>query len=84
MWWHGGWGWWFITPLVAVAFWVAAIGLVVSLLRGRPGPTTTEPTRSASPEEALAQRYARGEIDDDEYHHRLDTLRGVNRAGGRP
>jgi len=27
-------------------------------------------------EELLAQRYARGEIDTDEYHSRLDTLRG--------
>jgi putative membrane protein len=83
MWWHGGWGWWLIMPLVTVAFWVAVIGLVVSLLRGRPGPTPTEAPRPASPEEILAQRYARGEIEDDEYRHRLDTLRGAQQAGGR-
>jgi putative membrane protein len=29
-----------------------------------------------APEQILAQRYARGEIDDDEYRRRLDVLRG--------
>ncbi|MFC9329271.1 SHOCT domain-containing protein [Kitasatospora sp. NPDC057015] len=28
-----------------------------------------------SPEQVLSERYARGEIDADEYRHRLDTLR---------
>jgi putative membrane protein len=27
------------------------------------------------PEQLLAARYARGEVDDEEYHRRLDTLR---------
>jgi putative membrane protein len=36
---------------------------------GRHGPTTT-PTAK----ELLAQRYARGEIDDDEYFQRLSVL----------
>jgi len=29
----------------------------------------------SSPERLLAERYARGEIDDDEFRRRLDTLR---------
>lgn len=31
---------------------------------------------TAGPRQILAERYARGEIDDDEYHRRLATLTG--------
>jgi putative membrane protein len=30
-----------------------------------------------TPEQLLAERFARGEIDEDEYRRRLDTLRGT-------
>ncbi|MFE4519221.1 hypothetical protein ACFRMQ_34145 [Kitasatospora sp. NPDC056783] len=36
----------------------------------------------AVPEQLLAERFARGEIDAEEYRHRLDTLRSVNPPGG--
>jgi putative membrane protein len=82
MWWNDGWGaWWFVMPLVLIGFWVAVIWVVVNLLRRRPGPTSTGGARPPSPEEVLAQRYARGEIDDDEYHRRLGTLRGAGHPG---
>ena len=78
MWWHDGWsGWWFVMPLMMVVFWVAVVCVVVSFMQGRPGPDPTSGTRPAGPEEVLAQRYARGEIDDDEYSHRLDILHGT-------
>ncbi|HZS20385.1 MAG TPA: SHOCT domain-containing protein [Pseudonocardiaceae bacterium] len=32
----------------------------------------------------LAERFARGEIDEQEYRQRLDTLRGVSRPSVRP
>ncbi|MFF4921518.1 SHOCT domain-containing protein [Kitasatospora sp. NPDC001261] len=35
-----------------------------------------------SPEQLLAERFARGEIDAEEYRHRLDTLRSANGPGG--
>jgi putative membrane protein len=54
----------------------------VNLLRNRPGPTPTGRARPATPEEILGQRYARGEIDDDEYHRRLDTLRDAHPGAG--
>ncbi|MQS17792.1 hypothetical protein F7Q99_37790 [Streptomyces kaniharaensis] len=38
-----------------------------------PGPT---------PEQVLAERFARGEIDAEEYRLRLDTLRSANGPGG--
>ncbi|MFD5433953.1 SHOCT domain-containing protein [Kitasatospora sp. NPDC127067] len=34
------------------------------------------------PEQLLAERFARGEIDAEEYRHRLETLRSANRPGG--
>lgn len=42
-----------------------------------PGPQPERPT----PEQVLADRLARGEIDPDEYRRRLEALRG---DGGRP
>ncbi|MFG2907794.1 SHOCT domain-containing protein [Kitasatospora sp. NPDC048286] len=35
-----------------------------------------------APEQLLAERFARGEIDAEEYRHRLDTLRSANGPGG--
>lgn len=77
----GGWGY-AVMLLNAVIFWTLLVGGIVLLVRllrrpdtGRPpfGPDTGhhEPA-----ERVLADRYARGEIDDEEYRHRLETLRG--------
>ncbi|MFF0411220.1 SHOCT domain-containing protein [Kitasatospora sp. NPDC004745] len=35
-----------------------------------------------TPEQVLAERFARGEIDAEEYRHRLDTLRSADGPGG--
>lgn len=53
-------------------FFLLLIGLLVwALARGfGPGPTS-----SGSPEEILKQRYARGEVDREEYERRLTDLR---------
>ncbi|MFJ6618920.1 SHOCT domain-containing protein [Kitasatospora sp. NPDC091335] len=40
--------------------------------QGAPGP---------APEQLLAERFARGEIDAEEYRHRLETLRSVSGPG---
>lgn len=76
MWWHGTeWSWWgwLAMGLSMIVFWVAVVVLVVLVLnrlsstdRGRQGPR---------PEDVLAERYARGEIDDDEYERRSSRLR---------
>ena len=54
-------------------FWLAIIGLVVW------GATrvvaSSRSSQSSSAEDVLAQRFARGEIDADEYHERIGTLR---------
>ncbi|TYB47236.1 SHOCT domain-containing protein [Nonomuraea sp. PA05] len=72
-------------PLVWVALWAAFITLaVVAWRRGWWGPrrasAPASPTTSASPtasaEQILAERYARGEMTDDEYFERMSVLRG--------
>jgi putative membrane protein len=63
---HGGWGpgpWW---PLAWLLFWGA---LVVGVLWWRRRPSVR---RDA--ETVLAERYARGDITDEEYRHRRDVL----------
>ncbi|MEV7026164.1 hypothetical protein [Kitasatospora sp. NPDC093558] len=51
------------------------------------GAAAVGPPRAAAgpnPEQLLAERFARGEIDADEYRLRLDTLRSVNGPGPGP
>ena len=62
-----------------VLFWVVlvlAIAIAVRYLDRKRGENLPPPPPSA--EQVLAQRFARGEIDAEEYRQRLDTLR---RAG---
>jgi putative membrane protein len=70
----GGWGFLLmtVTSLVWVLLVVAGVVLLVRLLaRGsQPGAGGAV----LPPEQVLAARYARGEIDDEEYHRRLATL----------
>jgi len=72
MWsWHGGGAWgWFVGTLLTVAFWGALVWLVVQVARDRDATAR----RGLTPEGILAERYARGEIDTDEYRRRLDEL----------
>ena len=73
-------------PLLIVAFWVLVIaGLVLGVRwllrqdRGHypPGPPVAPPgPRPDDPLEILRQRYARGEIDEEEYARRKATLGG--------
>lgn len=88
---HGGGAWgWFAMSVGIVLFWALVITVGVLLFRAlaRSAPSGGEHTRwggdgaprGASPEQILAERYARGEIEDEEYERRLATLRS-SRAG---
>lgn len=69
MWWSGAWGWeaWLAMALMMAAFWGvliwAALAVVRSSGRDRDGASI------------LAERFARGEIDDDEFRRRRELLR---------
>ncbi len=81
MFWYGpgmaGWGYALMT-IGMVLFWALVIFGVVALVRSFTRvdqPTTTRST----PEQLLAERFARGEIDEHEYHQRLEVLRNGSR-----
>jgi putative membrane protein len=68
------WSWWWM-PVGMVLFWVLVTIVIVLVVRmlGRPS--------DPSPHAVLDERYARGEIDDEEYRRRRATMRELH--GGR-
>jgi putative membrane protein len=63
-----------------VLFWALVIAGIVVLVRylGRTGRASSGQTRSPGRAEAiLAERFAQGEIDEEEYRRRLSVLRGA-------
>ena len=79
----GGWGY-ALMAISMVLFWGAVIYGIVALVRyaRRDGPRRGEPAGppAPEPERLLAERFARGEIDEDEYHQRLISLRAASPA----
>jgi putative membrane protein len=69
------WGGWLVMMLAMVAFWTLVVLAVVALFRESRSPRDAVPGRSAF--DLLAERFARGEIDAEEYHRREDVLRAV-------
>ena len=75
----GGWGWgWIVTAVVLVVLFALVITAIVLAVRylsggsGHRGPGSAQQARGA--EEVLGERFARGEIDEDEYRRRMTTL----------
>ena len=83
MYWYGsgmsGWRYALMTVSM-ILFWGAVIFGVVLLVRyfGRSGQPPAEPPAPQSPERLLAERFARGEIGEEEYRQRLAVLRGAD------
>ncbi|MEO7077992.1 SHOCT domain-containing protein [Rhodococcus sp. BP22] len=80
MYWHGNdpSGWSYALMIIGmVVFWGVLITGVLLLLRsqGAHGSQPTHPPVLYTAEQLLAERYARGEIDADDYRARLTTLR---------
>jgi putative membrane protein len=75
----GGWVGWLVMVLVMVAFWTLLITGLVALVRyllsSSPATGVTALPGAGNAEDVLAERYARGEIDDGEYHRRLALIR---------
>ncbi len=78
MYWHDrGWGpgAWIAMALIMVVFWGSVVALIVYAVRAshHPAPSAIPPANDA--ERILDERFARGEIDADEYQHRRELLR---------
>lgn len=76
-----GWGWFGMT-IGMIAFWGLLIALAMVVYRAFSNGTSDRrsssgPADAADPRQILAERYARGEIDEDEYQRRLATLDGT-------
>ena len=78
-----GWGW---VAMVTgmVVFWGLLIALLVVLARGLNRPADQAYGARLSPEQLLAERFARGDIDEEEYRLRLSTLTGSYRVAPTP
>ena len=79
-WMWGGWGWggWILMTLAMVVFWalvITAIVLAIRYLTGGSRANQASPSSGRGAEDVLAERFARGEIDDDEYRQRMTRLR---------
>ena len=71
----GGWGYVLMT-VNALLFWALVIVGIVVLVRHLGGSRQGSGTPGGTgPEQILAERFARGEIDEAEYRQRIDTLR---------
>ena len=73
MWWSdGGWSWWAWCVMggAMLVFWVLVAWVIVTLMRSN----RSDAPAAYRPEDILADRYARGEIDHDEYQRRHETL----------
>ncbi|HZR12194.1 MAG TPA: SHOCT domain-containing protein [Acidimicrobiia bacterium] len=80
--WYGGWGpgGWVAMGLLMLAFWAAVAAVIVYVVRST-GRThdAPAPRPQARPEDEalriLDERFARGDIDAEEYTHRRELLR---------
>lgn len=72
-----GWEWLFLLLVIVgvVILVVVAIALLASRGSGNALRTQAPPVGNARARQILAERYARGEIERDEYEERLRTLR---------
>ncbi len=76
MWGDGGWGWgWIAGGLMMILVWGGLITLIVLLVRGvsRPSGSVDGQARPDA-HEILAERFARGEISEEEFEQRKRVL----------
>ena len=77
--WHDGGdapAFWPVFPITFGLFWLAVLGVAFYLIRRRTsGGAAAAADPMANAQSVLAERFARGEIDEDEYLMRISTLR---------
>lgn len=69
-----GWAGWLVMILSMAAFWGLLAWVAVSLMRSPDATPKTSPSPS-TPEGLLAERFARGEIDEEDFVDRREVLR---------
>lgn len=71
MWWGGEWGWgaWLTMTVTMFAFWALVAWAIVSMARSAGGE------RRSDADAILSERFARGEIDEEEYRRRRELIR---------
>ena len=75
MWGNGmGWGGWLLMSLTTVAFWAVVVFGIVALFRDSGGPGPRDGRRDGDARRILDERFARGEIDAEEYRSRQSIL----------
>ena len=79
MWWHNGMGWggWIVMTLTMMAFWSLVVFGIIAIFRGDREPRSDRAPLERDPMQILDERFARGDIDIDEYHARRDALRAI-------
>lgn len=79
-WGFGGWGWGWgmgFGPLLMLLFWVLVIVGVVALFRSlQSGPQSGSRPRAKTAAEIVQERYARGEINREEFEQKMRDLEG--------
>ncbi len=73
--WNYGWGWMFFGPLMMIAVIAAVVAVVVLLVRWLGGGQTRRPgSTGRGALDILEERFARGEIDREEFDERKRAL----------
>lgn len=79
MWSEGmGWGGWLLMSLTTVGFWALVVFGIVALFRGTREGGPPGPSRESDAQHILDERFARGEIDAEEYRRRLEVLHSAH------
>ena len=74
MWWGGGWFGMFLGPLVMILVLAFLVVAVVLILRGGLGPWHGSARPPRKPLDILKERFARGEIEKEEFEERRRLL----------
>jgi putative membrane protein len=73
--WGPGWGGMFFGPLSMIALVAVSVVVIIALVRSAFSERPTPGDRGPSPREILDERFAKGEIDREDYEARPKALR---------